>query len=80
MKTVLSRFSVTFGLLAALFLSGGCQSSNQTGTTSSQANPADTGMHPPARTQERQTALSPQDALAKFRAGNERFVAGLLGN
>lgn len=76
MKTVLSPLSVMFGLLAALLLGGGCQSSNQAGNTSPQANPADTGMHPPARTQERQAALSPQDALAKLRAGNARFVAG----
>jgi carbonic anhydrase len=33
-------------------------------------------MYPPARTKERQAALSPEDALAKLRAGNARFVAG----
>ena len=33
-------------------------------------------MYPPARTQERQATMSPQEALTKLRAGNVRFVAG----
>jgi len=33
-------------------------------------------MRPRERTQEAQAAMSPQDALAKLRAGNARFVAG----
>lgn len=65
------------GLVAALFLAAGCQSSNQAATPPLvQQSSEDTSMYPPARTQERQAALSPQDALAKLRAGNARFVAG----
>jgi carbonic anhydrase len=34
-------------------------------------------MHPPARTAEAQATITPQQALAKLRAGNARFIAGI---
>lgn len=73
MKTFVPRTlrcpSVAASLVAALFLTAGCQSARQNSTV-------DPAMYPPARTKERQAEISPQDALTKLRAGNARFVAG----
>ncbi|HTV41317.1 MAG TPA: carbonic anhydrase family protein [Candidatus Sulfotelmatobacter sp.] len=64
----LNRLVLTGGLLLALLFGPSCQTSNPAG--SGQA------MFPPARTQEEQAAMTPQQALAELEAGNARFVAG----
>ena len=60
MKNPNDKVVLATSLIAALILSAGGQSS----TT------------PRERTQEAQATMSPQDALAKLRAGNARFAAG----
>src|SRR5436190_18861013 len=64
------------GLFVTVCMLVGCQSSKTTGASAAQSGTSDAAMHPPAPTKEYQAALSPQDALAKLRAGNARFVAG----
>ena len=68
MKNLLSCLLVTGSSLsiAALLSAGVVQN----------ATSADTTMYPPARTPERQAAITPQEALTKLRAGNARFVGG----
>src|SRR5262245_20821824 len=70
------------GLVVTASMLVGCQSSKTTGGSAAQPGTSDAAMYPPAPTKEYQAALSPQDALAKLRAGNARFVAGQsnLGN
>ena len=77
-KTQTLLFLICSALSAALFLTPtGCQSPSEPGPKVIQESaPADAGAYPAARTKESQAALSPQDALAKLRAGNARFVAG----
>ena len=55
-------------------LVAGCKSSDQVDNAAVEAAAA--VMVPPGRTAEAQAKMSPQDALAKLRAGNERFAAG----
>ena len=65
-------------VIAVLFMAtAGCESSKESGPKIVQVSAAgDTGTTAAARTKEAQATMSPQDALAKLRAGNARFVAG----
>lgn len=76
MKNKLDRSLLVAGFLTVIVLAGGCQSGKQSGVGSSQAVSGESAMYPPVPTKESQAALSPEEALAKLRAGNARFVAG----
>jgi carbonic anhydrase len=74
MKTKLNYSELFVVLIAALLAVTGCKSSNQSccmmpgcmaGTVAAAV-----------QTKESQTAMTPQQALAELKAGNERFVAG----
>jgi carbonic anhydrase len=69
-------FSATAGPLLALLLAAGCQSPSPTGAPVNQAPTGPAAVAARERTQQSQAAMSPQDALAKLRAGNARFAAG----
>jgi carbonic anhydrase len=70
MKTLLNRLGLFAGLVAAVLVIGACQSSRQ-------AMPgADATAMSPVQTKASQAAMTPQQALAELRDGNERFVAG----
>ncbi len=60
------------GLIATLLISAGCQSSAP--ATRSPKEHAASGAFP--LTKEGQAAMTPQQALAELKAGNERFIAG----
>ena len=60
-------------LAATVVLIGGCQSAND--TDSSSAAPAVTASAAPI-TKEQQVATTPEAALAELEAGNARFVSG----
>src|SRR5437899_266530 len=80
MKTASNRLGlVSFGLVVAVLLGAGCHSPGNAEKKESPpaAEAAPTPMYPPARTPEAQATISPERALAKLRAGNARFVAGL---
>jgi carbonic anhydrase len=70
MKNSVNLVLVSVGLGTSLFLVGGCQSD------AGQKVSGESAISPPVRTKEVQAALSPQDAVAKLRAGNARFVTG----
>jgi|SRR5579859_7674838 len=72
------RLLLPLGLLIALFLAG-CQSDKQADSPPLQESAGDTLKYPRPLTKESQAAMSPQEALAELRAGNERFVAGNPG-
>lgn len=65
MKTSLLRFSLVAGFAAIIAVATGCQSSS---CCSKQAAVVPT-------TQQVQSAMTPQQALAALKAGNERFVS-----
>lgn len=67
---------MSVGLGAALLLAEGCQSSNPSGASSSPKVASGSATYSGEFTKEAQAALSPDEALAKLRAGNARFVAG----
>ena len=75
MKNTLNRPFLIVGLLAAVLLFAGCQSSkDEPSSTAAMGTPAGAG--PSAPTKESQAATTPQAALAELKAGNARFVAG----
>src|SRR5262245_16682834 len=59
------------GLVAAALIAAGCISSHQASSASAHSGAA---VSPP--TKESQTAMTPQQAVAELKAGNERFVSG----
>ncbi|HTQ51302.1 MAG TPA: carbonic anhydrase family protein [Candidatus Acidoferrales bacterium] len=64
----LSRLTAGLVLAAAVVLIGGCQTTNDSGSSSAvSAAPI---------TKEQQAAMTPQAALAELEAGNARFVSG----
>jgi len=68
MNIAFNRALIGVALITAVFLATGFQASEKT---------AGTAPPPvPKRTQEAQAMMTPQDALAKLRAGNARFAAG----
>jgi len=77
MKNALKRLVLVGpGLITALLLAAGCQSSQEAGGKLAQNPGGAPAMYPPAWTKASQAAMSPEDALAELRAGNARFVAG----
>jgi carbonic anhydrase len=75
MKNPINSLALATSLISALILAAGCQS-EKTGTVPVQSAAAAPTPNPRERTQEAQTTMTPQDALAKLRAGNARFAAG----
>ncbi|HWW01947.1 MAG TPA: carbonic anhydrase family protein [Candidatus Acidoferrum sp.] len=68
MKNKLNSRFLSAGLVSAVLLAAGCQSSkNADGSAGAAAS---------APTKESQSATTPQAALAELKAGNARFVAG----
>jgi carbonic anhydrase len=72
MKHPSKRTALLAGLLLTALIAVGCQSSQQANPASTQ--PAVAGTFPP--TKESQAAMTPQQALAELKAGNERFYSG----
>ena len=68
MKNKLNSRFLTAGLVSAVLLTAGCQSSKNAD--------ASAGAAASAPTKESQSATTPQAALAELKAGNARFVAG----
>ena len=75
MKSLVKRLGFATSLVAALILTVGCQS-EKTDTVPVQSAARATIPSARERTQEAQATMTPQDALAKLRAGNARFAAG----
>src|SRR5262245_32268642 len=67
------RPHLPFTAVAAALVAAGCQSSAQ---ASSSSSPGEASLQPAVQTKASQSAMTPQQALAELRAGNERFVAG----
>ena len=74
MKSPVYSPGLAMSLLGALILAAGCQS-EKTSTVPVQ-NALATSPSPRKRTPEAQGGMTPQEALAKLRAGNARFAAG----
>lgn len=68
--------SVLVSLITLLILGAGCRSTEKPESSPGQGNFGAAIPSPRERTPEAQTRMSPQDALAKLRAGNARFAAG----
>jgi Carbonic anhydrase len=79
MKTASNRLGLAgFKLIVAVLLGAGSHSPGTAADKKEAQPPAETvPMHPPARTPEAQATISPQQALAKLRSGNARFIAGI---
>jgi carbonic anhydrase len=76
MKNPFIRFELFFSLAIAALVAVGCQSSNHaSGTMPTSAAVTGTTMSS-VQTKAAQTAMTPAQALAELKAGNERFVAG----
>jgi len=75
MKKPVNRLGFATSLISALILAAGCQS-EKTDTVPVQSTAAAATPSPRERTPEAQATMTPQDALAKLRAGNARFAAG----
>jgi carbonic anhydrase len=75
MKNPIGRLVLAKSLMAALIVAAGC-ATEKTDTIPVQSAPVATTATPRERTPAAQATMSPQDALAKLRAGNERFAAG----
>jgi carbonic anhydrase len=76
MKTIFTRLLVGAGLGTAILFAGGCQSNDQSKGSSAHKAPAVQATYTAPPTKASQAATSPQDALARLRDGNARFVAG----
>jgi carbonic anhydrase len=72
MKLPSDRSRLLAGLVITTLVVFGCQSTRQSNQASSQVSSA--GIFPP--TKESQAAMTPQQAVAELKAGNERFVSG----
>jgi carbonic anhydrase len=73
MKTCRKTVPALASLVAVLFLLPGCQCCK---SHSGSAPASAAAVAPPPPTKESQAAMTPQQALAELRAGNERFAAG----
>lgn len=71
MKNLSVRFELFFSLTIAALITVGCQSSNSSGGSGT-TSPAVSGAT--VQTHASQTAMTPAQALAELKAGNDRFV------
>jgi carbonic anhydrase len=79
MKTKLNRHGLFAALAVALMVNAGCQSSHQSCCSMPMSACAgNTDSLSSVQTKESQTAMTPTQALAELKAGNERFVEGKL--
>jgi len=76
MKNPINSLVSATSLITALILAAGCQSSEKSDTIPVQGATAAASASLRERTPEAQATMSPQDAIAKLRAGNARFAAG----
>jgi carbonic anhydrase len=76
MKSSSNRLELLAGVAAIVLLAAGCQSMQPAGTSPAVNASVDAPNFP--TTKEAQEAMTPEQALAKLRAGNARFVAGQL--
>jgi carbonic anhydrase len=77
MKTFLNRLGLSAGLVAAMLATAGCESSQPVCCAMpGSVCAAKVAALSPTQTKESQTAMTPQQALAKLREGNARFAAG----
>jgi carbonic anhydrase len=76
MKNPIESHVLATSLIAALILAAGCQSTEQTDSNPAQGGVGAATTSPRERPPDAQATMSPQDALAKLRAGNARFAAG----
>jgi carbonic anhydrase len=76
MKTLLNRFGLFAGLVAAVLVSGGCKTSQVSSTAPATVAATDAAVSAGVQTKASQAAMTPQQALEELREGNARFVAG----
>jgi carbonic anhydrase len=76
MKNPSIRFELFFSLAIAALVAVGCQSSNHASGTMPMSAAVTVTTVSSVQTKDSQAAMTPAQALAELKAGNERFVAG----